>query len=317
MHLDLDALRALDAVVRCDGYARAALHLHKVQSAVSYQVRKLERQLGLQLLDREGYRVRLTAAGEAVLFEGRQLLAQAEHLESVARQFSIGWEPRLTVIVDGILPLEPTLSALKTLATERVPTRIQVKVEFLGGVQYRFEKDDADLMLVKDYEARPRLKAETLPPIECVLCVASSHPLAGAKSVSLAELHQHVELSVQDSSEQGDDRHMFGGERVFYLSGFVAKKQALQMGLGFGWMPTYLVSPELKSGVLRELRFVGGSRYRFTPLLVHRIDRPLGRTGKRLTSLIRNRPRAGRSQRSDTVTGQQRSPLVPRRTAGR
>jgi DNA-binding transcriptional LysR family regulator len=298
MHLDLDALRSLDAVVRYGGYARAALHIHKVQSAVSYQVRKLERQLGLKLLDRDGYRVKLTAAGEAVLFEGRQLLAQAEHVESVARQFSIGWEPRLTVIVDGILPLEPTLSALKMLAAERVPTRIQVKVEFLGGVQYRFERDDADLMLVKDFEVRPNLKAETLPHIECVLCVASSHPLAAVKSVSLAELHQHVELSVQDSSEQGDDRHMFGGERVFYLSGFVAKKQALQMGLGFGWMPTYLVSKEIKSGVLRELRFVGGSRYRFTPLLVHRIDRPLGRTGTRLTSLIRNGPRAGRSRRS-------------------
>lgn len=298
MHLDLNALRALDAVVRCGGYARAALHLHKVQSALSYQISKLERQLGVKLLDRKGYRVKLTAEGEAVLFEGRQLLAQAERVESLARQFSSGWEPRLTVIVDGILPLEPTLTALRTLAAERVPTRIQVKVEFLGGVQYRFEKDDADLMLVKDYEGCPNLKAEALPHIECVLCVASTHPLAAAKAVSLAELHQHVELSVQDSSEHGNDRHMFGGDRVFYLSGFIAKKQALQMGLGFGWMPTYLVSKEIKSGVLRELRFLGGSRYRFTPLLVHRIDRPLGRTGTRLSSLIRNGPRAVRSKRS-------------------
>ncbi|MGB7739085.1 MAG: LysR family transcriptional regulator, partial [Steroidobacteraceae bacterium] len=87
MHLDLDALRALDAVIRDGGFARAALRLHKVQSAVSYQIRKLERQLGLKLVDRDGYRVRLTAAGEVVLAEGRRLLAQAEHIESVARQF--------------------------------------------------------------------------------------------------------------------------------------------------------------------------------------------------------------------------------------
>jgi DNA-binding transcriptional LysR family regulator len=298
MHLDLDALRALDAVVNEGGFARAALRLHKVQSAVSYQIRKLERQLGLTLVDRDGYRVKLTAAGEAVLAEGRRLLVQAEHVESVARQFATGWEPRLTVILDGLLPLERTLSALKTLADERVPTRIQLKVEYLRGVQYRFEKDDADLMLVKDYEARPNLQAEALPDIECVLCVASSHPLAMRKSASLAELHEHVELSVQDSSEQGDDRHMFGGERVFYLSGFVAKKEALLVGLGFGWMPLYLVSKELKDGSLRELRFVGGSRYRFTPLLVHRIDRPLGRTGMRLAALLRSAPRARRSSRS-------------------
>jgi DNA-binding transcriptional LysR family regulator len=292
MHLDLEALRALDAVVRHGGFARAAIQLHKVQSAVSYQIRKLESQLGLQLVDRDGYRVRLTPAGEAVLAEGRRLLVQADHVEAVARQFTTGWEPRLTVILDGILPLEPTLAALKTLADERVPTRIQVKVEYLRGVQYRFEQDDADLMLVKDHEAQPTLHAEALADIECVLCVAASHPLATARAVSLADLHEHVELSVQDSSGQGDDRHMFGGERVFYMSGFVPKKQALLMGLGFGWMPMYLVAEELKARTLRELRFVGGSRYRFTPLLVHRIDRPLGRTGMRLAELLRRAPRA-------------------------
>ncbi len=42
MRLDLEGLEALDAVVRHGGFARAAERLHKVQSAVSYQVRKLE-----------------------------------------------------------------------------------------------------------------------------------------------------------------------------------------------------------------------------------------------------------------------------------
>jgi len=121
---DLSGAEALEAVVKYGGFARAAEHLHKVQSAVSHQVQKLEKQLGVKLFDRDGYRVCLTPAGEAILAEGRRLLAQAEHLRSVARQFSEGWEPRLVIIVDGILPLDPTLAALKTLAAERVPTRI-------------------------------------------------------------------------------------------------------------------------------------------------------------------------------------------------
>jgi DNA-binding transcriptional LysR family regulator len=283
---DLDAIRALDAVVRHGGFAPAAAALHRVQSTVSYQVGKLEAQLGVPLLDRTHYRVQLTPAGEALLAEGRRLLGQADRMACMAQQFSSGWEPRLTVILDGILSLEATLRALKTLADEKVPTRIQLKVEYLGGVQFRFEKDNADIMLVKDYVGRSDLDAHPLQEVECILCVSPRHPLANRARVALSELHEHVELSVQDSSDRGDDEHMFGGDRVFYLSGFIAKKQALRMGLGFGWMPRYLVDRELHTGALTELHYAGGSRYRFTPQLVHRVTAPLGRTGRRLAELL-------------------------------
>lgn len=48
MPLDLNALEALDAVVKHGGFAHAAEHLHRVQSAVSHQVQKLEQQLGVR-----------------------------------------------------------------------------------------------------------------------------------------------------------------------------------------------------------------------------------------------------------------------------
>jgi DNA-binding transcriptional LysR family regulator len=301
VQLDLNSLEALEAVVKYGGFARAAEHLHKVQSAVSHHVRKIEQQLGLTVFNRDGYRVRLTPAGEAILAEGRRLLAQAEHVRSVARQFSQEWEPSLAIVIDGILPLDPTLGAMRTLAAAHVPTRIQVKVEFLRGVQSSFEKENGDLMLVTDYAASPYLVEEALPAMDCILCVRRSHPLAKAKRVSLAQLQEHVELSVQHSSEeQGFDRHLFGCERAFYLSSHHTKKEALLMGVGFGWMPLYLVHQELKAEALREVKYVGGSWYRFTPRLVHRADRRLGRAGQEFVSLLRKaawpRPRLLRRQ---------------------
>jgi DNA-binding transcriptional LysR family regulator len=311
MRVDLDAIEALDAVVHCGSIARAAERLHKVPSAVSYQLRRLEERLGLGLLDRAGYRLRLTPAGEALLVEGRRLLAEARQVESLARQFAEGWEPRLLVIVDGILPIEPTLSAFRTLAEEHVPTRLQVKVEFQRGVQFCFERDRADLMLVKDYAARPYLRAESLPEVECVLCVAPSHPLASARPAHLRDLQAHVELSVQDSSGHPDDPHGFGGERACYLSGFDAKRQALLMGVGFGWMPLNSVRDDLRAGRLRELRYAGGSRYRFTPRLVHRIDTPPGRAGSRLAALLREASGGGANARR----ADHRSGSAPRQAA--
>jgi DNA-binding transcriptional LysR family regulator len=227
-----------------------------------------------------------------VLAEGRRALSQAEHVRSVAQQFTQGWEPRLLVIIDGILPLDPILDGLKTLAAEDVPTRIQVKVEFLSGVASRFEREQGDLMLLVESDSRPLHEEERLPEMNCVLCVAATHPLAraraGKKTVSLAELQQQVELSVQNSNEeQRSDRHFFGCERGFYLSSFQAKKQALLMGVGFGWMPLYLVRDEIDAGRLREVKYAGGSRFRFTPRLVRRSDRTLGRAGQRLVELLR------------------------------
>jgi len=288
MQFDLSGLEAFIAVVDCGGVGRAAQQLHKAQSAVSHQVRKLEEQLGIALFNRDGYRVQLTPAGEAVLAEGRRVLSQAEHVGSVAQQFTQGWEPRLLVIIDGILPLDPILDGLKTLAAEDVPTRIQVKVEFLSGVASRFEREQGDLMLLVDSDTRALHEEEALPEMDCVLCVAASHPLARKRPVPLAELQQHIELSVQNSNEeQRSDRHFFGCERGFYLSSFQAKKQALLMGVGFGWMPLYLVRDEIKAGQLREVKYTGGSRFRFTPRLVRRSDRTLGRTGQRLVELLR------------------------------
>lgn len=290
MKLELESLLALDTVVQTGSFARAAQQLHKVTSAVSYQVKKLEEQLGIPLVDRTAYRVKLTPQGEAVLAEGRRLLRQAHQVEALAQQLASGWEARLLVVVDGILPLADTLKALKKLADEGVPTRIQLKIEFLHGVQYRFERDAADLMLVKDYEPAALLHAQALDEVESVLCVGHEHPLAALeRPARLDDLQTHVELSVQDSSGRGDDRHMFGGERVFFLSGFMAKKQALLMGMGFGWMPLYLIEQELANGTLIELAYDGGSRFRFTPWLVHRLDRPLGRAAARLSQLLSER----------------------------
>ncbi len=282
MRLSLDSLEALEAIHRHGTFAGAAKALHKVQSAVSYSVKQLEESLGVELFDRAGHRAVLNDRGRAVLEEGRQVLSRARRIETLAERFQEDWEPSVEIVVDGILPMEPLMRVLKTMAEDAVPTRIQLKVEFLGGVQDRFEKDDADIMLAKDYARSRALKEHPLPKVDVVLVASSAHSLCDTGSdLTLADLHAHIELTVHDSSESQRiaDARLFGGPRVFYLSDFATKKQAIAMGLGFGWMPLYLVQEELERGSMRIVPFEGGSKYRFTPSLVHPADRPLGRAG--------------------------------------
>ncbi|MFI5296836.1 MAG: LysR family transcriptional regulator [Polyangiales bacterium] len=292
MKITFDGIEALDAIDRTGSFAAAAKALHKAQSAVSYAIKQLEESLDVELFDRGGHRAVLTPAGRTMVQEGRTLLAQARRIEALAGRLSETWEPRIEIVIDGILPLAPIMHALKRMADDGVPTQIQLKVEFLGGVHDRFDRDRADIMLVKDYVRSSALVEHALPSVPCVLVASSDHAAAMTTGpLSLRDLQAHVELTVHDSSESKRvaDARMFSGPRVFYLSDFQSKKQALLMGLGFGWMPRYLIETELRDGALVELGYEGGGRYEFVPVLVHPRDRPLGRAGTMLFELLTRR----------------------------
>ena len=66
-------------------FGRAAAREHIVQSALSQQVQRLERELGVRLLERSTHHVSLTAAGAAFLAEARQILAHTDRAAAIAR----------------------------------------------------------------------------------------------------------------------------------------------------------------------------------------------------------------------------------------
>jgi DNA-binding transcriptional LysR family regulator len=82
-------------------FGRAAGREHIVQSALSQQLQRLERELGLRLLERTTHHVQLTPAGGAFLVEARQILAHVDRA-AVAAQRAAGSAPTLRVgIVDA------------------------------------------------------------------------------------------------------------------------------------------------------------------------------------------------------------------------
>ncbi len=81
--LDIDWLRSFVAVAESGGFTQAAKRVHRTQSAVSMQIRKLEDAVGRPLFERDGRGAALTPTGAALLVNARQLLAL--HDETVAR----------------------------------------------------------------------------------------------------------------------------------------------------------------------------------------------------------------------------------------
>jgi len=289
--LDLNHLESLVAVAECGSIAKAAGRLHKVRSAVSYDIRCLEQHLGVTLLDRTGYRARLTDAGHALRKEGEQILNQARSLEHRAGLIGQEWEPTIRVVLEGAIPIPPIMRAIKIFTASGAPTQIELQTDFLGGVAERFEREEADLMLVKDFDVSwDEYVVHRLPDIHCALVAASDHPVfeRDPLSVTVHDLSPHLELNIQVPDEpQGrmTDRRV-GVPRTLNLGGFFVKREALLMGLGFGWMPRTLITRELGEGTLREIPLAEGAAFQFTPSLMHRKDRPLGRAGAHFVQLL-------------------------------
>jgi DNA-binding transcriptional LysR family regulator len=291
MNVTLEQARALDALDREGTLQRAAAALRKGHTALLYALGQLEAQCGLTLLDRRGYRLRLTPAGRRVLERCRALLAAERELVAACHQMRTGWEPSLRVVYDGIFPAEPLLRAIGELVAERAPTRLHVSAEFLGGVEAAFVRDDADLMvsvLPASAPAHDRLIATRLPPLDAHLVAHRSHPLARARGeLDDAALSEHVLLMVRG----GDPRlelptaHLERRATVD-LTDFHAKRAAILAGIGFGWLPAHLCTDELRRGTLRPVRYARGARHTFAPRLYHRAGAPLGPAARRLVAAL-------------------------------
>ena len=81
--LDLDLLRSFVSVVDAGGFTRAGERVHRTQSTVSQQIKRLEEDIGQPLLIRNGKDVTPTEAGERLLSYARRLLSLAEEARDV------------------------------------------------------------------------------------------------------------------------------------------------------------------------------------------------------------------------------------------
>ena len=84
--LDLDLLRSFVSVVESRGFTRAGERVHRTQSTVSQQIKRLEDDIGQVLLNRDGKDVTPTEAGERLLSYARRLLSLAEEARDVLAQ---------------------------------------------------------------------------------------------------------------------------------------------------------------------------------------------------------------------------------------
>ncbi len=251
--LDWDALIALKAVAEKGTLKGAADSLDRVPSAISYQIRKLEKQVGAKLLEKTGKRVIFTPAGRALMKEIPELMDVMQQTIHHVQQVAHGWEAQLTIGIEAMVPVQPVLEVIKQFQALETPTRINIQREVLAGAWDAVMSGRCDIVVgaPAPIPEQRQLVTQVLGKTQLVNCIAPSHP-----AVKEADPLENCPIVIlEDTACQLPRRKakVSDHRNNLRVSTLDDKLQAQLAGLGYGWLPQWLAAPYLERGELVAL----------------------------------------------------------------
>jgi len=254
----IEQIRSFVAVAESEHVSRAAASLYLTQAAVTQQIRHLETALGLQLLERDGRRVRLTDAGRSLAEACRAALRAVEVVGDTALAMKKLQAGSLHV---GASPTCATYYLPPHLAefTRRHPAvKLTVSVEPSADLNRAVVSGALDCAVIES-APDPELVAFELTQDELVLVVHRDHPLAHLRRVTPSDFasHRYLGRGPQWSAER-TVRQMLGGEaydqvEVLNLGHPEYVRAAAVAGLGFAALPKRAVVNDLAARLLKRL----------------------------------------------------------------
>lgn len=185
--MEVRQLRYFVAVAEELHFGRAAERLHVAQPAVSQQVGRLERELGVRLLERTSRRVALTGDGMRLLDEARAALSAVDRVRAVAAELSAG---RSGVLRVGTTPgAGPRLLRVAAQLRAHVPELALTLVDGTVAAHIAALRAGAlDIALVRGTVTAPDLQARVAWRDALQVMLPAAHPAAGGATLPVAAL---------------------------------------------------------------------------------------------------------------------------------
>ncbi len=180
--LDLELLRSFVSVVDAGGFTRAGERVHRTQSTVSQQIKRLEEDVGQILLHRDGKDGRPTEAGERLLSYARRLLTLAEEARDVIQQ--PGSEGAIRLGIPEDFAAYRLAKLLGAFSRSHPGLRLDVRADQSTYLKRDLERGELDLALFK--RAAGEKGAIAVWPEKVHWVTSKSHPIdADVTSVPL------------------------------------------------------------------------------------------------------------------------------------
>lgn len=239
-------MRYVLAVAETNSFTRAAERCLVVQSALSHQVARLEKELGARLFERTSRRVRLTPAGEAFLPLARQCLDAAERAAAEVAATVGEVRGRLAV---GLIPSVAAVDipgALRDFHRQYPDVRISLRVGASEELAEQVRDGALDLaFLGLPTTARPEgVEARELARDRLVAVVAPDHPLVKGPAVDLRRLSSEVFVDLpaktagRIQSDQAFAAAGLGRDVAFEVTNADFLARLVGQGLGIALLPS-------------------------------------------------------------------------------
>jgi DNA-binding transcriptional LysR family regulator len=165
-NLDVTTLRSFVAVADTGGVTRAAGFLHLTQSAVSMQLKRLEELLGLELLDRSGRTIALTASGDQLLGYARRMVALNDEVIGRLTHQAFEGEVVLGVPHDIVYPLIPLV--LQRFNADYPRVKVHLVSSYSMALKDQFGRGECDLILTTESSGTQDSETITTLPLAWV-----------------------------------------------------------------------------------------------------------------------------------------------------
>jgi len=285
--VSLEQWRALQAVIDFGGFAQAAEQINRSQSSVSYAVNRLQELLGIQVLEIKGRKAELTEAGKIILLRSRQLVADASHIEQLARHLNSGWEAEVKLAVESAFPTEYLMQALKDFDKLGNQTPVRIEEVVLSGADEALIEGRVDLA-ISPFIPQGFL-GEELIRVNFIAVATPDHPLHQLdRQLSTKDLNRETHVIVSDSGSKGLDSGWVSDTRRWTVSSPESALKLISNGLGFGWLPEKEIQQQLQNGILKPLPLKQGKN---NPAILYLIYADIEQTGpatKQLAEILKS-----------------------------
>ena len=218
--MDIEQLRSFLAVADELHFGRAAERLHVAQPPLSRTIKRLERELGTRLFDRNTRSVRLTSSGQALMDPAKEVLDALRRAETAVRSAGHGEVGTVRIAFAGVSTHRLVARLARVVRSQRPGIQLELSSQnFAQPAMKRLLAGETDLALGRWDVVPAEISAQVVMPDSLVLAVPDTHPLAGARRLSIGQLVSEgfVSLPPHEGSVLPDRLR-----RLAHANGFVA-----------------------------------------------------------------------------------------------